>query len=51
MRLSALQLQQPAWQAITLDLIDAPAPTAPPPYAAPPSALELTGGAEASIRE
>src|SRR5215831_230039 len=32
----ALQLQQPAWQAITLDLIDAPAPSTPAPVAAPP---------------
>ena len=49
--ISALQLQLPAWQAITLDLIDAPGPTAPPPYAAPLTALELTGGVQASIRE
>jgi hypothetical protein len=48
--ISALQLQLPAWQAITLDLIDAPGPTAPPPYVAPPSAVELTGGAQASIQ-
>ena len=27
----ALQLQQPAWQAITLDLIDPPVPSAPSP--------------------
>jgi len=32
----ALQLQQPAWQAITLNLIDAPAPSAPSPLSMPP---------------
>lgn len=47
---SALQLQLPAWQAITLDLIDTPGATGPPPYAAPPTPLELTGGALASIQ-
>lgn len=49
---TALQLSLPAWQAITLDLIDASGPTTPPP--APvvlPTALELTGSVPASIRE
>lgn len=49
--ISALQLQLPAWQAITLDLIDAPGPTAPPPSPVVlPTALELTGGLQASIQ-
>ena len=41
--IAALQLQLPAWQAITLDLIDAPPPTAPPPLPVvkPVAALEL----------
>lgn len=44
---SALQLQATAYQAITLDLIDAPAPTGPPPLPAilPPASLGLAPSA------
>jgi hypothetical protein len=37
----ALQLQQPAWQAITLDLIDPPTPSAPSPVPIPPMAMPV----------
>ena len=37
----ALQLQQPAWQAITLDLIDPPASSAPSPVLLPPMAMPV----------
>jgi len=40
----ALQLQQPAWQAITLNLIDAPAPTAPSPVSMPPMVMPAETG-------
>jgi len=35
----AMQLQQPAWQAVTLDLIDPPAPLTPAPISTPPMAM------------
>ena len=41
--INALQLQNAAFQAITLDLIDAPAPVAPPPLPAAQLASELEG--------
>ena len=37
----ALQLQQPAWQATTLDLIDSPAPSTPVPLPMPPKAMSV----------
>ena len=50
--MNVLQLQLPVRHAITLDLIDAPGPTAPPPSPVVlPTELELTGGAQASIHE
>ena len=35
----AMQLQQPAWQAVTLDLIDPPATVTPLPVSTPPVAM------------